>query len=190
MNHCRIIDVNKIVTTNATEPVSLNEAKAWLKVTFVDDDSLITQLIKEAREEIEDFCCISLVEQQVEIIVDLKAPNNRECIEFELPFGPCNDFNAGVPDVSVEIWDGDSWIDADTDNYQFIGSNFIYFKSNLDGKYKFVYNTRYSSIPNSAKAATLINIADKYEHRGDEVRPGLSEMAKKKAQPLKRFSWL
>jgi hypothetical protein len=40
----------------ASEPISLKDAKNYLKVTETDDDALIGVLITAAREEVENFC--------------------------------------------------------------------------------------------------------------------------------------
>lgn len=43
----------KLVTPPTTEPISLAEAKLYLRQTFSDDDARITRHIKEAREWVE-----------------------------------------------------------------------------------------------------------------------------------------
>lgn len=48
-------------TITGSEPVTLNEAKLWLKVDFNTDDALITELISAARKFIEDFTGRSIV---------------------------------------------------------------------------------------------------------------------------------
>jgi len=45
----------KVVSPPAVEPVTLDEAKAHLRVTIADDDGYIALLIPAARERVELF---------------------------------------------------------------------------------------------------------------------------------------
>ena len=54
-----------VSTAAATEPVSVPEAKAFLRVDHSDDDALISALIKAAREIVERTCGRSMVSQTV-----------------------------------------------------------------------------------------------------------------------------
>ena len=60
----------KISVQPTTEPVSLIEAKAWLKVDNTADDDLISSLIVAARIAIEDFTNIKLISQTIEETYD------------------------------------------------------------------------------------------------------------------------
>lgn len=60
-----------IVTVQpATEPVTINEAKAHLRVDISDDDQYITSLIKAARQSCEDFCARAFITQTRKTILD------------------------------------------------------------------------------------------------------------------------
>ena len=54
----------------ATEPVSLAEAKAHLRVTHNDDDAYITTLIKTARQGIEAQTGLGLISQGWSVFLD------------------------------------------------------------------------------------------------------------------------
>lgn len=57
------MSASKIITAPATEPVTVNEAKAHLRVEVSDDDSLITDMIKAARELVEQETNLALITQ-------------------------------------------------------------------------------------------------------------------------------
>lgn len=59
-----------VVSAPATEPVSLTEAKAWLKVDTSDDDTLITELIQVAREAAENYTRRAFVTQTLKLTLD------------------------------------------------------------------------------------------------------------------------
>lgn len=70
----------KLITAPATEPISLAEAKAHLRVDHSDEDSLISALITAARENAEHELERALVTQTWERVVDAFP-------EFELVLG-------------------------------------------------------------------------------------------------------
>lgn len=55
----------QVTTAPASEPVSLTEAKAHLRVEFDDDDALITSLISAARDYCERYLHRSLLTQTI-----------------------------------------------------------------------------------------------------------------------------
>jgi len=60
----------KITSGPATEPITLAEAKLQLKVTGTDEDALITELIKSAREMVEDIVGRQLMTATYELYLD------------------------------------------------------------------------------------------------------------------------
>lgn len=60
----------KSTSAPAEEPITLAEAKGHLKVDFSADDSYISALIAAARQEVEQYCSISLVSQTFEQAFD------------------------------------------------------------------------------------------------------------------------
>lgn len=54
-----------VTTPPASEPLTLAEAKAWLKVDFTEDDALITSLISAAREAVENYTLQKLLPQTI-----------------------------------------------------------------------------------------------------------------------------
>lgn len=91
----------RVVTPPATEPLSLEEAKAHLRLEQSADDAYVTTLIKAAREYVEQVCWRGLVTQTLEVTMD-RFPDSAlgsgvsgmnvgwsdwQKSKFELPFG-------------------------------------------------------------------------------------------------------
>jgi uncharacterized phiE125 gp8 family phage protein len=56
----------KVTIDPTTEPVTLTEAKNWLKISTSADDDLITMLIESERQILEDRLNIKLISQTIE----------------------------------------------------------------------------------------------------------------------------
>jgi hypothetical protein len=187
MNPYKIISVDKSVADDAVELLTRQQVKDWLRITFTDDDTVIDEIIQESRQELEELCSISLVDSSMTVEADLEPANNRTCIEFELPYGPVKD----VDEITVELWNGSSWdVKASGDDYNFFGVGYLKFHSPFAGIYRFTYETGYTKLPPGLRGAWRSDIAHRYENRGDEDKQGMSDIAKAKAQPFKRFTWL
>lgn len=80
----------KISIQPAVEPVSLSEAKAWLKVDNTADDDLISSLIVAARMAVEDYTNLKLIEQTIEETYDCFPAANmyNEYGALRLTHGP------------------------------------------------------------------------------------------------------
>jgi len=60
----------KVITGPASEPLTLSDVKAWLKVDDSTDDTLITLLISAARESAEKYLQMALLPQTIEEYFD------------------------------------------------------------------------------------------------------------------------
>lgn len=67
----------------ATEPVSLDEAKAFLRVSNDLDNALITRMIKASRQRCEQYLRRSLITQQWQLSFEESVPSR-----ISLPMGP------------------------------------------------------------------------------------------------------
>ncbi len=59
-----------LITGPGIEPVSLNEAKAWLRLDSVDEDALVTALITAARLTVEAASRRLLIHQTWRLVID------------------------------------------------------------------------------------------------------------------------
>lgn len=71
----------KVITPPASEPLSADEAKKYLRIDGTDDDTIITSLITQAREWCEDYQGKKFITQTLELILD-EFPT-QDYIEFK-----------------------------------------------------------------------------------------------------------
>ena len=73
----------KLLTAPAIEPVSLSDARDYLRVIGLDEDNLILSLIKGARQWCEEYCNSAFVNQTWELWLDTWPSDN--VIKLERP---------------------------------------------------------------------------------------------------------
>lgn len=64
----------RVKTAPASEPISVDDAEGWLKVSADLDTTVITMLIKAARQHVESYLGIGLMEQTIEEKFDRFPP--------------------------------------------------------------------------------------------------------------------
>ncbi|HND40602.1 MAG TPA: head-tail connector protein, partial [Accumulibacter sp.] len=70
----------------ASEPISLSEAKAHLRVDISDDDALITALITAARQFAETECTRALITQQWQLVLDAFPGPSLLGVPYGVPY--------------------------------------------------------------------------------------------------------
>ena len=151
-----------IITDMVSEPVSLTEAKAWMRIKdFTDDDALVGSLIESTRRHLERYTGLSFGTKTVETILDIED-------DVELPYGPVQSV------TSVYLRNGTAW-EAVTE-YVLTGSTLkVYGK----GTYKVRYQAGYISCPDDLRTDIKVLTAWQYENRGlklqTEKGKGVSE---------------
>jgi len=135
-----------------TEPVTLDEAKGWLKISddITDDDTVVTELITVARQMCEKYSNISFITRTV------KATLRNTLGSISLPYGPhgaiasYKDYNG--TDVSSTIVKGDQFK--------------VLYEPCID-YIEVTYLAGYATLPYNLKRAVLCQVAYLYENRGD-----------------------
>lgn len=194
----RIIDI-KLVEGSVTEPVTLQEVKDHLIITFTDDDTLLGRFIIQARKAIENYCAVSIVSKTITLTADL-------FVEKELPYGPVIGIQSAATRSGTQ-GSGPVAYETATTNWQTDGDEFKTFippgcgtwdinspYRGIEGtvspnRWRIIYTTGYSTVPDDLKLAVLNEIAYRYEHRGNEENVIYSEAAQSLAFPYKRLLW-
>lgn len=142
--------------TVTTEPVTLSEAKAWIKVanSYTDDDTIITALIVAATRMLEEYLSISIASKTYTVVL------KNLLGDMEIPYGPI------ISITSAADWDGDA-LTVDED---YVLSGDVYKRLDTITEYiKFVYVAGYTTVPEALKLAIKMQVGYMYEHRGDEL---------------------
>lgn len=181
-------------TSQAIEPITLAQAKQHLLVTFTDDDVEIYQLIARARKFIENYCSISIVTQQIQVVAEI-------CGEFDLPYGPVISIES-VETPSQSSGSGPVVYEASSNSWQFDGGTFgtpwfgddVRHFSTRDryGPYRtrITYTAGMDFVPADLIAAILAQVAWMYENRGNTTTQGASIDALTLAAPYRNMLWL
>lgn len=165
-----------LVAAPATEPVSLSEAKAHLRVEHNADDTLITALIITARQAAEDYTGRALITQTWRLWL-----NSAPVSLVTLPRAPL----AAITSVSLfDAIDNESIIDsalyfADTSRAPgqlVLRDNTVLTPGRTVNGIKIDYTCGYgnaAAVPAPLKQGILVHIAALYEQRGDAVQPAI-----------------
>ena len=128
------------------EPVTVSEAKAWMKISFNDDDVIIGNLISQSREYLENYTGISFGDREIEIVASIDK-------SYEIP----------GPEIFIKnvYYYEDEFVLSD--DYELIDDLFI---PDYRGIWKIVYYAGYSQLPYDLKVDILKLTAYNYQNRG------------------------
>lgn len=164
----RLIDLLITEEEPVTEPVTLDEVKANLAITFNEDDALLTLLIKACRQHLEKYTCLSFFPKTVRVILEVRD-------RMELPYGPVTSITASKnsEEEALDIAD--------------VKATGIQFKSVGPGYWDLTYTAGYENLPNDLKQAIIQDVSWNYQNRGDLNGDVLfSQQAKIMARPHRR----
>ena len=172
----------KITTEPTTWPVSLTEVKAHLHLTDTDNDTQLTDLIKQVTKEVEGFCGISIGDQQRTWTYD------HDGCEVSIPYGPV----VSVDEVVRIATDGAETVLTSGEDFYVYELSTI--KIIAGGRCRVEYTAGVTSgsvavVPADLKLGILNEIAHRYENRGDTQTLGFSNDALDLIIRHKDYSW-
>lgn len=157
-------------TQPAEEPVSLAEAKLYLRVDVNDDDALIGQMIVTARRAAEHYLRRSLVIRQWRLLYDDAAPAT-----LRLPMGPVS----AVVSVTKIAEDGSTAaVNAALYRLNAACTELGFEQTVYAHRVEILYNAGYgaaSAVPASIKQGMLAHLAEIYDGRSQAC--GLPDIA-------------
>lgn len=172
-----------VLSEYVTEPITLTEAKNYLRVDYPEDDDLIEALITSARVRLEQYAGVAMTNRTIQVIAFMS--------EFiELPYVPMGTL------LTVEYWNNQDWIELQEGDYNTIGTTImkVYAVSYGEGEYRFTYTCGYNDPSPTMKTAVYKMLADLYEYRESSVessspRPNLTT-AYELMKPYKRINYI
>jgi hypothetical protein len=142
--------LKSIYTNTGTEPLTLEQAKEWLRVTTEDEDTLITGLISTARGAVEAYTGISIIDKEAVIEVEIDK-------RFRLPYPQTDSIQ------TVERWNGTTF--EEYNSFDTIGD---YFVPKSPGTYRIEYTTIANQDPGVLQDVKRV-LLWQYENRGDAL---------------------
>ena len=159
------------ITAPIVEPVTLTEAKLYLRIDNTNEDTLITDLITAARMIAESWLKRSLINQTWKLAFDLGIPES-----IWLPMGPVT----SLVSLIIQNQDGTTTTPDSSSYWLNAAQNALVMNTILTGfQIQVTYNTGYgadeTTIPRPIKQGLLAHIAAMYDSRGEsgtDILPG------------------
>ena len=159
----------KLITPPAVEPVTLDEAKTWLKLDISDDDATVTRLIAAARQMIEHYTRRVLITQTWRLSL-----RKRPALPFILlPMAPAVQLTGAAmqkdASTKVPLDVNGFWLDAGSEPQRLVLPQAL--MGTLTGAMtltldiQFGYGDQPASVPDALRQAVLVFVAQAYEQR-------------------------
>lgn len=157
------------LSNNPTVPVSLSDAKAFLRVDTTADDALITYLIEASVEWGEGYCNRDFrVKDWIGYYSTLCLTNSEPYPFVELSKSPINSVDAVDISVNGLYTATTQFIRKRQNSYDrilFTGTPLL--DDSVGYTFKVTFSSGYSSLPNGLKTAILEHVSFLYENRAD-----------------------
>lgn len=157
--------LSKSITRNGNWPITLSEAKNYMKVDTSADDTLINTLIENASTYAEQQSFLQM-NTTVDITATIMSTKDGELYhEVTLPY-----FQSTVSSMTVEYWDDGTW--ASISDYKILTNKITVKKSLNFYTFKFQYTA--TADLSKYKTGVLKLVADMYLNREEQVEVNLN----------------
>ncbi len=163
--------LSTVFSAEGVELVTLTEVKAHLHITYADEDTYLTALLKQARASIEKYTGLSLISRTV------TAKINNSAGGIQLPYGPV---------VAITSMADANGLTVEAANYSYLNS-YLHFP--VYNAMTVVYTAGYTVMPPDLKLAILFEIEYFIRLREGE-KTDLKEVARELAAPFKTSTWI
>jgi len=170
-----------VLSDTITEPITLVEAKNYLRVDYNEDDDLIEALITSSRVRLEQYAGVAMTPRTLQVIAYVDEL-------IELPYCPIGTI------LDVEYLSGSDWVGLGESDYIAIGVNTMKIVpvGFYSMEFRFTYTCGYNDVPSSMKTAVYKLLSDLYEYRESSVessKPSANLMtAYELMRPFKRIN--
>jgi uncharacterized phiE125 gp8 family phage protein len=159
------------ITAPASEPVTLAQAKTYLRIDGTTEDTIITDMIVASRMTAENWLRRSLINQVWKLGYDDMLPES-----VYLPMGPVN----SITSVTIINRDASTQAVNSTGYYLNTAKTALMFDSAPGGFHiEIVYNAGYSAdasgVPMPIRQGMLSHIASMYDSRGEQEQNAIPE---------------
>lgn len=172
----RGLSVKKVKVEGAQEPVTLEFLKDHLAIDFEDWDTLLEELLLSAREEVEAYTGLSLVDSELTV-------RWEELTTRELPYGPVKSV------TSVQDKDNETLTCHTVE-----GVDFLTIKADRCSPTVVKYLTGYDEVPAGLRLAIMKLATDHFKNRSgismEQYAQKLPNDWKSVAKKYSRRTWL
>ena|SRR5699024_4436382 len=163
----RLISVETTPVTGASEPITVDEVKDYMKIDYPDEDDLIESLISTARSKCEKIAGLCMIKSEVNAFY-LNGGDKVELFYSNI-----------LKDVNDEyIINGD---------YDIIGEGYKKWIKTSDSEIGVSYTSGFEVVPEWVKTAIKEQVAWDYENRGDGMAKGLVKTLMQHRKTLHEF---
>jgi|SRR5690625_577745 len=163
----RLISIELTPVSNASEPVTVDEVKDYMKIDYPDEDDLIESLISSARSKCEKIAGLCMIKSEVQGFY----LNGGDKVEL---------FYSNI----LKDNDGKYIIDGD---YDIIGDGDKKWIKTTEKELGLTYTSGFDVVPEWVKTAVMSQVAWEYENRGDGIDPNILKVLMSHRKTLHEF---
>lgn len=156
-----IVNSVNVVTDVVVEPVSLTDAKKWMRISYDTDDTMIQELIEGARKHIEKLTSVSFANKVLRTDIELTGSVPSVWM-IDVPYSPLICIN----EIKWKTGFNTYQTLVKNDDYELIGGKIWLYNA---GNYIITYQAGYTSLPEDIKSDILALVAWSYENRGKQM---------------------